>query len=89
MNMDDKNVTRVTITLRDGSTNIKKLVDSFVYIPEGERLSDIMNDDRQFLPVYRLDNQYAHKGHIMVMVNKNAIALIEEQGNEKYGNGRH
>jgi len=89
MNKDDPNVKPVTITLRDGSTNVKKLTDAFMYIPEGERLSDIMNDERNFLPIYRLDNQYAHKGHIMVMVNKNAIALIEEQKGEIYGHRGH
>ena len=37
-----------------------------------------MNDERQFLPLYR-ENQYKSSEYDMAIVNKSVIAMIEEE----------
>ena len=37
-----------------------------------------MNDERQFLPLYR-ENQYKSGEYDMAIVNKSVIAMIEEE----------
>lgn len=87
--IDREDLTLVTITLVDGVHNMKKLQGSYVYLPEGERLSDVMNDSRMFLPVYKMDTMYTGKTYDIVMINKLAIAMIEETEEVNYGYRRN
>ena len=71
---------QVSVTLIEGAALIsRKFPKSYVYLPEDQRLSDLMNDERQFLPLYR-ENQYKMGDYDMMIVNKAVIAVIEEEG---------
>jgi len=72
---------QVSLTLIEGAALVsRKFPKSYVYLPEDQRLSDLMNDERQFLPVYK-ENQYHMGDYDMMIVNKAVIAVIEEEGN--------
>jgi len=62
----------VTLSLKDGA-NWKHCV---LYIEDRQRLSDVMNDERKFLPVYRPD--VGKNGRTMI-VNKDIISMISEE----------
>ena len=72
---------QVSITLTEGASLLsRKFPKSYVYLPDDQRLSDLMNDERQFIPVYR-ENQYKMGDYDAMIVNKAVIAMIEEEGN--------
>lgn len=61
---------RVYVRMHDGML----LLGSF-YLTEGERLQDIMNDDRSFLPLHALNDSGRYH---MVMLSKRYIQQVEE-----------
>ena len=70
---------QVAVTLIEGASLVsRKFPKSFVYLADDQRLSDLMNDERQFLPLYR-ENQYKSGEYDMAIVNKSVIAMIEEE----------
>ena len=70
---------QVVVTLIEGASLVsRKFPKSFVYLADDQRLSDLMNDERQFLPLYR-ENQYRSGEYDMAIVNKSMIAMIEEE----------
>ena len=70
---------QVVVTLIEGASLVsRKFPKSFVYLADDQRLSDLMNDERQFLPFYR-ENQYRSGEYDMAIVNKSVIAMIEEE----------
>lgn len=68
-----KRALKVYVQMHDGS----RLVGAF-YMAEGERLQDIMNDERSFLPLY-LDGKKDHNS--IAMVSKRYIQQVEEIAN--------
>ncbi len=70
---------QVVVTQIEGASLVsRKFPKSFVYLADDQRLSDLMNDERQFLPLYR-ENQYRSGEYDMAIVNKSVIARIEEE----------
>ena len=70
---------QVVVKLIEGASLVsRKFPKSFVYLADDQRLSDLMNDERQFLPLYR-ENQYRSGEYDMAIVNKSVIAMIEEE----------
>lgn len=67
----EKNSLKVYVKMHDGT----RILGNF-YIGPDERLQDIMNDERRFLPLYAL-NEKSNKQHI-VMVAKQFIEQVEE-----------
>lgn len=60
----------VTVLLKDST----RLTEAKVWIPEGMRLSDVMNDSRKFLPLKRLKNI----DYVDTVIHKDHITRIEE-----------
>ncbi|WP_341665941.1 hypothetical protein [Vibrio sp.] len=89
MEITRNDLTMVQVTLMDGVTNVKKMQGAYIYLAEGQRLSDLMNDGRSFLPIYKLDTMYTGTAYDIVMINKAAIAMIEEQEETSYGHRRY
>ena len=70
---------QIVVTLIEGASLVsRKFPKLFVYFADDQRLSDLMNDERQFLPLYR-ENQYRSGEYDMAIVNKSVIAMIEEE----------
>lgn len=67
----EKKALKVYVKMNDGS----RILGNF-YVAPNERLQDIMNDGRQFLPLYAY-NEKNSKQHI-VMVAKQYIEQVEE-----------
>lgn len=67
----EKKSLKVYVKMHDGT----RILGNFYVGPE-ERLQDIMNDDRNFLPLYAF-NEKGNKQHI-VMVAKQFIEQVEE-----------
>ena len=66
----NKRALKVYVRMHDGS----RLVGAF-YLAQGERLQDIMNDQRSFLPLY-LDENKEHNP--VTMVSKRYVQQVEE-----------
>jgi len=64
-----KSEIKVYVRMHDGSRML-----GHVFLAEGERLQDIMNDDRKFLPIHVEDQ----KAVSLVMLSKRYIQQIEE-----------
>lgn len=64
--MIESKIVKVCLQLIDGS----RWVDCELFLPTGDRLSDVMNDERKFLPLKR-----AGKDQI---ISKGQIAFINE-----------
>ena len=65
-----KDGVKVYVRMHDGT----RLLGSF-YISEGERIQDVMNDSRTFLPLHALNDA----GHYhMIMLSKRYIQQVEE-----------
>ncbi|WP_343222671.1 hypothetical protein [Marinobacterium ramblicola] len=64
-----KSEIKVYVRMHDGSRMLGN-----VFLAEGERLQDIMNDDRTFLPIHAEDQ----KSISVVMLSKRYIQQIEE-----------
>lgn len=68
---------KVFMTLVDGDAFFAKM-----FVPHGERLQDLMNDRRKFIPVER---HMSNRGRgnedvwIMTVINKESIRSIEER----------
>ncbi len=65
-----KNELKVYVRMHDGS----RLLGSF-FLSERDRLQDVMNDDRSFLPLHAVTDSGAHQ---MVMLSKRYIQQVEE-----------
>ena len=74
----EKEQVKVWIELSRGDPFIGK-----IYLASGERLQDLMNDDRKFIPVYKLTSTSAKniENYTMVILNKMCIVKIEEAPN--------
>lgn len=70
MSAIEKSKLKVYVKMSDGQRLL-----GFFYVSNGERLQDILNDDRNFLPLYALgDNgKYA-----LVMLSKHFMQQVEE-----------
>ena len=64
--MEESKIITVCITMIDGS----RWLDCEVFLPTGDRLSDVMNDDRNFLPVRRAGKEE--------IIAKSQISFINE-----------
>lgn len=62
---------KVTIVLNDGT----RMMEALVFIPNSQRLSDVMNDSRKFLPLQQLRNV----DYVNTVIHKDAIMRIEEE----------
>ena len=91
MEITRQDLTMVDITLKEGSTNTRKFQGAFVYLQDGQRLSDLMNDDRAFIPMYKPDTMYTGETYDVVMINKIFIVMIQESTKDKvdYGHRRY
>jgi hypothetical protein len=58
--------TRVTIWLRSGVR-----IDGTLFVEPGRRLSDLLNDNRKFLPIHC-------RGDELIMANKDDISYISQ-----------
>lgn len=56
----------------------KELTYGKVYLSPGERLSDLVNDDRLFIPVYADSNNSNRSNSKLQLINKNSIRIIRE-----------
>lgn len=65
-----KHARKVYVRMHDGS----RLVGA-MYMGSDERLQDVMNDERSFIPIYLDDNK---EHHPVVMVSKRYIQQVEE-----------
>lgn len=75
--MSEGDFIRVEVTLIDGVAVAKKMPNARIYLKEGQRLQDLMNDDRQFIPIYKQSQIDAEKLEFK-LVNKSVIAMIED-----------
>lgn len=69
---------KVSITLIDGVQTLKKMPGAMVWLKSGQRLQDLMNDERKFIPIYKRHQTIPDKVELKVL-NKSVIALIEEE----------
>lgn len=59
--METHKLSIVTVTLTDGS----RWIDCEIFLPTGDRVSDVMNDERKFLPLKRDGKEFViHKDQI-------------------------
>lgn len=74
----EKEQVKVWIELSRGEPFIGK-----IYLGHDERLQDLMNNDRKFIPVYKLTSTSAKniENYTMVILNKMCIVKIEEAPN--------
>lgn len=67
LNQDDgSRKVRCHITLKDGT----RWLSCIVHLPAGSRLSDVLNDERLFLPLQRQGNE--------IVIHKNQISFATE-----------
>lgn len=65
--MQEYIIIEAALTLTDGT----RWLNCEIFLPTGERLSDVMNDDRKFLPLKKDDKQYViHKDQIAFIIEK-------------------
>lgn len=72
----EKTKIKVRITLLD-----EKIVWGFVYLAEGERVSDVLNKPDPFLPIQILEDKTGRKYedvYKMVFINKSQIYRVED-----------
>lgn len=60
------------------STTDSRYFEGFVFLEPGQRLQDILNDDRQFLPIHIIDRDQVE--YVVMQINKANIQRIEEAG---------
>ena len=65
-----KSALKVYVRMHDGA----RLIGAF-YLAPGERLQDIMNDDRSFIPLYLDDTK---ENNPVVMISKRYVSQVEE-----------
>lgn len=65
-----KSALKVYVRMHDGT----RLVGAF-YLAPSERLQDIMNDDRSFIPLYLDDTK---ENNPVVMISKRYVSQVEE-----------
>ena len=65
-----KSALKVYVRMHDGA----RLVGAF-YLAPGERLQDIMNDERSFIPLYLDDSK---ENNPVVMISKRYVSQVEE-----------
>ena len=52
----------------------------YLYLQEDERLQDMMNDDRMFIPLLKIDTKVGYdQQYPTVVINKQVIARLEER----------
>jgi len=62
--METHKIIDVAVTLTDGT----RWLGCEVFLPTGDRLSDVMNDDRKFLPIKRDGKEIVvHKDQVMFL----------------------
>lgn len=68
---------RVKIKLNDGSS-----ITAFIYLSRGQRVQDILNDDRMFIPILHkskdVRSNCTEEEHVDMVLSKNAILSVEE-----------
>jgi len=53
-----------------------------IYLEEGQRVQDLMNDDRKFIPFEKTHLERGPKNEVStsnIVINKDALASIEER----------
>lgn len=68
---------KVDVTLIDGVAVTKKMPRALVWLQPNQRLQDLINDGRLFIPIYKVSQMDAEKLEFK-LVNKSVIAMIEE-----------
>ena len=58
------------------STTDSRYFEGFVFLEPEQRLQDILNEDRQFLPIHIIDPDKIE--YVVMQINKNNIQRIEE-----------
>ena len=58
-------------------TASKIIRECMIYVKEGDRLTDALNDGRSFLPIFTPDNITGEMKQLRI-ININAISVIEE-----------
>lgn len=53
-------------------------IEAYLYLADWERLSDAINDDRNFLPFHILDESHGSVEFYVEHINKNQILSIKE-----------
>ena len=78
----------MTVIDKEGLSKIKvdvylfsdERIQGYLYLRNGERLQDLMNDSREFIPLLKIDVTIDYKGtYPTVVINKQAIARLEER----------
>lgn len=64
--METHKIVSVAVSLSDGT----RWLDCEVYLPTGCRLSDVMNDERKFLPIKREGKE--------IVIHKDNISFLTE-----------
>ena len=68
---------KVDIQMFTTAGNIAKIRECMIYVKEGERLTDTLNDGRAFLPIFTPDRMTGEMQQLRI-ININAISVIEE-----------
>ena len=78
----------MTVIDKEGLSKIKvdvylfsdERIQGYLYLRNGERLQDLMNDSREFIPLLKIDVTIDYKGtYPTVVISKQAIARLEER----------
>ena len=57
----------------------EEVIWGYIYLNEGQRLQDLMNDDRAFIPMLRIDTKLDYnQKYPTVVIKKQVIARLEE-----------
>jgi hypothetical protein len=64
--METFRIVKVIVSLSDGT----RWLDCEIYLPTGSRLSDVMNDERKFLPIKREGKE--------IVVHKDKVVFLTE-----------
>ena len=68
---------KVDIQMFTTAGNISKIRECMIYVKEGDRLTDTLNDGRAFLPIFTPDRMTGEMKELRI-ININAISSIEE-----------
>ena len=72
-----ENCSKVKVTVRLFSN---ESLCGYMYLQEGQRLQDLMNDDRMFIPLLKVDTKIGYNDmYPTVVINKQTIARLEER----------
>jgi len=65
--MDTFNIVEATITLSDGT----RWLNCEVFLPTGDRLSDVVNDTRNFLPIKKEGKEFIIRKDQIIFLTEN------------------